>query len=187
MCVRVCTWVCMCVSMWRLCVLTHDLGFWYGVDLHLDLNGIEDLKVIGQICRLCNCQYKKLPRVKVMGVRARSIDHDHGHRSGSQGENKRKKKTPAYRTSSESMGYKTSQTTLTLTLRLWPLTFVTLILVTLTLSYDPWPSWPRPWTTFSDTRLKTGFFYLGDFDIWPMTLTFILVRDMIVLNVCAKF
>ena len=76
-------------------------------------------------------------------------------------------KTPACRTSRESMGYKTSQTTLTLTLRLWPLTFVTLTLTLVNLTYDLWP-----WTTFSDTRLKTEFFtFLAlvtlTFDLWP--------------------
>ncbi len=84
-CVHVGVHVCVHVAVCVYSPMT--LGFGMGVDLHLDLNGIEDLKVIGQICRLCNCQYKKLPRFKVMGVRARSIDH--GHRSESQGENKR--------------------------------------------------------------------------------------------------
>ncbi len=51
-------------------------------------------------------------------------------------------KTPACRTSCESMGDKTSQTTLTFTLRPWPLTFVTLTLNFMSLTYDicHWPT-----------------------------------------------
>ena len=30
-------------------------------------------------------------------------------------------------------------------------------------------------------------FDLADLDLWPMTLTFKLIRDMVVLNACAKF
>ena len=66
------------------------------------------------------------------------------------------------RTSCESMWYRTPLIALTLTYDLWPLW--------------PWP-WPPswPWTIFSETRPKTGFFYifdLDDLDLWPMTLTF---------------
>ncbi len=85
-----------------------------------------------------------------------------------------KMKIPPCRTSREMMGYKTPRTTLTLALWPWP---TTLTVVTLT----PWP-----WTTFSDTRLETAIFYIGDLDLWPMTLAFTLVRDMMVLNACAK-
>ena len=54
----------------------------------------------------------------------------------------------------------------------------------------PWHSWLWPWTTFSGTRLKTRIFTFLTlvtltFDLWPMTLTFNFVRDMMVLNVCA--
>ncbi len=97
-------------------------------------------------------------------------------------------KTPACRTSRESMGGENSQNDfdlnlVTLTYNCWPWP-----LWHLTLTYDlwPWPLWPWPWTIFSDTRLKTGiftFFDLGDLDLWPMTLTFELVRDMLDINV----
>ncbi len=115
-------------------------------------------------------------------------------------------KTPACRTSRESMGGENSPNgfdldfvTLTYNHWPWPLWHLTLTynrwpwpLWHLTLTYDlwPWPLWPWPWTIFSDTRLKTGiftFFDLGDLDLWPMTLTFEPVRDMLDMNVCANF
>ncbi len=94
---------------------------------------------------------------------------------------------------------------MTLTYNLWPWpsrpwpTTLTLTLATLTYDYDldlcdldidPSdldPFWPWHWTIFSATILKTKILHFLPSWPWPLTLTFELVRDIVVLNVCTKF
>ncbi len=102
-------------------------------------------------------------------------------------------KTPTCRTSRESMGYKTPQTTLTLSLWPWPATFDLW-------SWHQWP-WPTtfylnlwPWTltltlvamtsdnNLSDPRLKTGIFTFltfvtFTFNLWPWPSNFLRYGD----------